>query len=82
MLRRSDNDAVGVAAGARGLLVGGDRSGLGDDAVGVSARASGLFVGGCVDDDGGGGEERVHCDVGSELGRLTVEDLCLFGVPL
>ncbi len=81
-LRSSGNDAVGVATGARGLLVGRDRSGLGDDAVGVSTGASGLFVGGRVDDDGGGGEEGVHCDVGSEFVRLTVEGFRLFSLPL
>lgn len=52
----SGDNAVGVAAAAASLLVGGDRGGLGDDAVGVTARAAGLLVGGRVDDDGGGGK--------------------------
>lgn len=63
----SGDNAVGVAAAAASLLVGGDRGGLGDDAVGVTARAAGLLVGGRVDDDGGGGKEGVHCDVGCGL---------------
>ncbi len=53
---RSGNDAVGVAAGARFLLVGGDRRALGDNAVGVAAAAALLLAGRDVGDDGGSGE--------------------------
>ena len=72
---RSGNDAVGVAAGARGLLVGGDRRALGDNAVVVAAASALLLAGRDVGDDGGGGGEGVHVcesEVASATGDLGV----------
>lgn len=93
-VRRSGDNAVGVAGAAALLLVGGDRRALGDDAVGV-ARASALLpAGGDIDDDGGGGGEGVHLcvcvrevasatgDLGYSEGRLLTGGKCLEGMGL